>query len=61
MTKKRALELLADCLTPDTLANPTAYIQKSGDETVAFVDGLFSPEQLEAIAWWIRRHAGGAK
>jgi len=59
MDEKKAREILGDAIQNDgtlgTLAGeyldwPSA---RGGKET-AVLDGEFTPEQLEAICWWIR-------
>lgn len=68
MNEQRARELLAEYVQPDgvslyLLGKYLAWAPSDGDGLLgtegATLDGRFSPDQLEAVAWWMNRHLKG--
>ena len=59
MNREEAEKILADCIKSDgTLYNLGAYLSWSLSYEEATLDGEFSADQLEAIAWWMRNMPG---
>lgn len=54
MTEDQAAEILKEAIKPSGgLYNLGWYLDWSGQKT-AVMDGEFTADQLEAIAWWMR-------
>ena len=60
MDKKRATEILDNCIRQggDELYNCGWYLSWSVGSDDATLDGQFSAEELEVIAWWMRNNGG---
>jgi hypothetical protein len=58
MDKEQDLKLLEGDITPEgNLYNQQAYLEWTKNwPNHAALDGQFSPEYLEAIAWYIKNH-----
>lgn len=54
MNEQKAREILGNCISGDVLFNISKYISWSASRSNATLDGEFSVEELEAIAWWMR-------
>lgn len=62
MTEQRAREILGDAIQPDgMLCHNEQYSlwPDGGDLTAVKLDGRFSADELEAIAWWMRNKTPG--
>ena len=55
MDEKKAREILGDTIEPaGELVNFSNYTSWKPGEIDITLDGLFSAEELEAIAWWMK-------
>lgn len=55
MREETAKEILAGCIeADDTLYNLGKYLRWEPCERAVTLDGQFTADQLEAIAWWMR-------
>jgi len=55
MTEEKAREILGDGIKPDnSVCKSSPFIFWAPGYDMATLDGGFSPDELEAIAWWMR-------
>jgi hypothetical protein len=58
MTEQRARDLLGECVRPDgRLLGGYDMVAWQHGESSATLDGQFTADELEAIAWWMRNKA----
>lgn len=59
MNEQKARDILGKTIRPDRqLLGSGDYISWSlSDQTTATLDGDFTADELEAIAWWMRNNA----
>ena len=56
MDEKKAMEILGEYIDDDELCTYTGrYIQS--DEDKVDLEGKFSADELEAMAWWLRKES----
>lgn len=53
--ESKAREILGNAIVPDGLQSLGWYLAWSHDDAEAVLDGRFTAEDLEAIAFWMRR------
>lgn len=57
MTEATATTILSDSITPDGLLHNIGwYLSWKPGAAAAILDGQFTADDLEAIAWWMRHH-----
>lgn len=56
MNEEKARELLKEYIQPnnDLMPRGEEFTRWYTDEENPIIDGCFSPDELEAIAWWVR-------
>jgi hypothetical protein len=54
MTEAQACEILARWMHYGELRCGSPWIDVSAGDGDVVLDGTFSPDELEAIAWWLR-------
>jgi hypothetical protein len=55
MTEEKAREILGDGIKPDnSVRRSSPFIFWAPEYELVSLDGGFSPDELEAIAWWMR-------
>lgn len=60
MNEERAREILGDAIYPKGLGVAGEYLEWEYGDDEACLDGHFTVDELEAIAWWMR-NKGGSK
>jgi hypothetical protein len=61
MNEQQAREILkAHILKNNGLHGDVEYFDWAAGDRTAVLDGHFSADELEAIAWWMRAHQPGA-
>lgn len=61
MNEERARELLEGCITETGLSNSGRYLAWDHKNKEATLDGDFTADDLEAIAWWMRNKGPGVR
>ena len=62
MDEKKAREILGETILPnDNLFDLHNYIDWKTFQHDISLDGIFEPEDLEAIAWWMKNKGKGKK
>jgi len=57
MNEEKVRKILGDAIKVDnSLKDGGWYLWWSPGDSIATLDGYFSIEDLEAIAWWMKKH-----